>query len=230
MRIDILTLFPEVIKPFINASILHRAQQDGHVRFFVHDFREYSEDKHRRVDDYPYGGGAGMVLKVEPVVNALRGIDPDHEAVRILMSPQGLVYHQKKARTLAENTSLLILCGHYEGFDERIRDYFDMEVSIGDYVLTGGEVPALVVIDSVVRLLPGVLNNEASAVEDSFSEPLLEYPHYTRPRTFEGKKVPDVLLSGDHAKIAAWRREKALERTKKRRPDLYEAYRKKENS
>ncbi len=224
MKIDILTLFPDMVEPVINQSILHRAQEDGHVEIRVHDYREYSTDKHRSVDDYPYGGGAGMVLRVEPVVRALRDLDRKRNALRILMTPQGIPYSQARAKTLAKNDRIIILCGHYEGYDERIRDYFDVEISIGDYILTGGEIAAMVVVDSLVRLLPGVLNNEASAEEDSFSEGLLEYPHYTRPRVFEGKAVPDVLLSGDHGKIEVWRKEQALSRTKKRRPDLYERY------
>lgn len=224
MKIDILTLFPDMVEPVIDQSILHRAQEDGHVEIRVHDYREYSTDKHRSVDDYPYGGGAGMVLRVEPVVRALRDLDRKRNALRILMTPQGIPYSQARAKTLAKNDRIIILCGHYEGYDERIRDYFDVEISIGDYILTGGEIAAMVVVDSLVRLLPGVLNNEASAEEDSFSEGLLEYPHYTRPRVFEGKAVPDVLLSGDHGKIEVWRKEQALSRTKKRRPDLYERY------
>ncbi len=224
MRIDVLTLFPGMIEPVVSESILGRARETEIAEIQVHDFRQYSEDKHRRVDDYPYGGGAGMVLRVEPVVKALRNLDADNSALRVLLSPQGIPYSQSRARTLAKNDWIIILCGHYEGFDERIRDYFDVEISIGDYVLTGGELAALVVIDSVVRLLPGALNNEQSAAEDSFTDGLLEYPHYTRPRVFEGRKVPDVLLSGDHARIASWRREQALKRTKERRPDLYEAY------
>ncbi len=223
MRIDILTLFPDMVRPFFEHSILGRAKRDGHITVGIHDFREFSVDKHNTVDAAPYGGGAGMVLRVEPVVNALRDIDKDHTALRILMTPQGLPYNQERAATLAKNKHVIILCGHYEGYDERIRDYFDVEISIGDYVLTGGEAPALVVCDSIVRLLPGVLN-EASPAEDSFSRGLLEYPHYTRPRVFEGKAVPDILLSGDHAKIEAWRREESLKRTKKRRPDLYRKY------
>ncbi len=230
MRIDILTLFPDMIRPIVGQSILHRAQVDGHVDIHVHDYREYSTDKHRSVDDYPYGGGAGMVLRVEPVVRALRDLDDERQALRILMTPQGIPYSQERARTLAKNERIIILCGHYEGYDERIRDYFDVEISIGDYILTGGEIAAMVVVDSLVRLIPGVLNNEDSAKEDSFSAGLLEYPQYTRPRVFEGRAVPEVLLSGDHGKIEAWRKEQALMRTKKRRPDLYEDYLKRKDN
>ncbi|MFW5913444.1 MAG: tRNA (guanosine(37)-N1)-methyltransferase TrmD [Bacillota bacterium] len=229
MRIDVMTLFPKMIEPVLNHSILLRAQEEKHVEINVYDFRNYSDDKHRRVDDTPYGGGAGMVLKVQPVVETLRNIEGSETALKVLMTPQGIPYTHERAETMVQNDHIIILCGHYEGFDERIRDYFDIEISIGDFVLTGGEIAALALIDSMVRLLPDVLHNEASNKDDSFAGGLLEYPHYTRPRVFEGKAVPDVLLSGHHKEIENWRREKALERTKKRRPDLYEKYLKKQD-
>ncbi len=229
MRIDVLTLFPQMIEPVLKHSILKRAQEDKHVDIRIHDFRDYSEDKHMRVDDTPYGGGAGMVLKAQPVVDTLRSIENSDHALKILMTPQGKPYTHERAQTLIKNDHLIILCGHYEGFDERIRAYFDIEISIGDFVLTGGEIAALALIDSVVRLLPDVLHNSESNKDDSFASGLLEYPQYTRPRIFEGNSVPDVLLSGHHENIEAWRREKALERTKERRPDLYEKYIKKQD-
>lgn len=224
MRIDVMTLFPKMIEPVLNHSILLRAQQEKHVDINIYDFRNYSDDKHRRVDDTPYGGGAGMVLKVQPVVETLRNIEGSDHALKVLMTPQGIPYTHDRAETMIQNDHIIILCGHYEGFDERIRDYFDIEISIGDFVMTGGEIAALALIDSMVRLLPDVLHNEDSNKDDSFASGLLEYPHYTRPRVYEGKAVPEVLLSGHHAEIEKWRKEKALERTKRRRPDLYEKY------
>ena len=227
MRIDVLTLFKDMIEPVIKQSIIGRAIYEKKIEIHVIDFREYSLNKHKKVDDYPYGGGAGMVLQVEPVVRALRAIPHYEKAKKILLTPQGETYLQQKALDLSKEDHLILLCGHYEGFDERIRGYFDMELSIGDFVLTGGEYAALVVIDSVVRLIPGVLNKEASKDEDSFSEGLLEYPHYTRPAVFEGQEVPEVLLSGNHEAIRVWRETESLKRTKNRRQDLYQAYLKK---
>ena len=221
MRIDVLTLFPEMIQPVISQSIIGRAIMEIKLTVNVIDFRAYSTDKHRKVDDYPYGGGAGMVLKVEPVVRALRAIDHHESALKLLMTPQGKRYEQSDAKRFSASSHVIILCGHYEGFDERIREYFDEEISIGDFVMTGGEVAALAVIDSTIRLIPGILNKQASYEEDSFTDGLLEYPHYTRPREFEGKAVPEVLLSGDHAAIRAWRDMQAHKRTSTRRPDLY---------
>lgn len=221
MRIDVLTLFPEMIQPVISQSIIGRAIMEKKLTVNVIDFRAYSTDKHRKVDDYPYGGGAGMVLKVEPVVRALRAIDHHESALKLLMTPQGKRYEQSDAKRFSTSSHVIILCGHYEGFDERIREYFDEEISIGDFVMTGGEVAALAVIDSTIRLIPGILNKQASYEEDSFTDGLLEYPHYTRPREFEGKAVPEVLLSGDHAAIRAWRDMQAHKRTSTRRPDLY---------
>ncbi len=228
MRIDVLTLFPDMVIPVLSQSIVGRAQLEGKVRIHVIDYRDFSEDKHHKVDDYPYGGGAGMVLRVEPVVKALQSIENYQTAHKILMTPQGVQYHQSHAKALSSYNHLIIMCGHYEGYDERIRKYFDEEISLGDFVLTGGEVAALAIIESAVRLIPGVLNKDASHQDDSFSDGLLEYPQYTRPREFEGNTVPDVLLSGNHQAIAEWRQTMALERTKQRRPDLYETYLKKQ--
>ena len=230
MKITVLTLFPEMINPVIGQSIIGRAIYENKIQIEVIDYRSFSLNKHQKVDDTPYGGGAGMVLQVEPVVRALRAIDGYEKALKILMTPQGEPYHQAKAKTLSKAEHLIILCGHYEGFDERIRAYFDQEISIGDYVLTGGEVAALVLIDSTIRLIPGVLNKDASHEEDSFSDGLLEYPHYTRPPVFEGEAVPEVLLSGHHQAIANWRRAESIKRTRTRRPDLYEAYLKRQKN
>lgn len=225
MKIDVLTLFPEMFDGVFGASILGKAKEKGIVSLEAINFRAYSGNKHNTVDDYPYGGGGGMVLKPEPVFAAVEDLKLD-ENVRprvILMCPQGAQFTQQKAEELAKEQHLVLICGHYEGYDERIREYLVTdELSIGDYVLTGGEVPAMVVIDSVVRLLPGVLGNETSAVTDSYSTGLLEHPHYTRPAEFRGWAVPDVLISGHHANIEVWRREQSLLRTLQRRPDLLE--------
>lgn len=225
MKIDVLTLFPEMFDGVFGASILGKAKEKGIVSLEAINFRAYSGNKHNTVDDYPYGGGGGMVLKPEPVFAAVEELKID-ENVRprvILMCPQGVQFTQQKAEELAKEQHLVLICGHYEGYDERIREYLVTdELSIGDYVLTGGEVPAMVVIDSVVRLLPGVLGNETSAVTDSYSTGLLEHPHYTRPAEFRGWGVPDVLISGHHANIEVWRREQSLLRTLQRRPDLLE--------
>lgn len=224
MRIDVLTLFPGMFGGFLNESILYRAREIGKIEVNLLNFRDYSKNKHKKVDDYPFGGGAGMVLTVQPVVDALRSIPGHEKALKILMSPQGKTLNQALSYDLSKHEHLIILCGHYEGFDERIRAYFDMELSIGDYVLTGGELAAMVVIDAVTRLIPGVLNKEESHENDSFNGFLLDYPQYTRPREFEGKKVPEVLLSGHHEKIMQWRKEKQIEKTKLVRPNLYEKY------
>ena len=204
------------------ASIMKKAQEKGAVNFNVTDFRAFSNNKHNQVDDYPYGGGAGMVLKPEPLFNAVENLQAQGKKPRIiLMCPQGERYSQQKAEELAQEEDLIFLCGHYEGYDERIREHLVTdEISIGDFVLTGGELAAMTIIDSVVRLLPGVLGQEASHINDSFSTGLLEHPHYTRPADFRGMKVPDVLMSGNHAKIAEWREEQSLKRTFERRPDL----------
>jgi tRNA (guanine37-N1)-methyltransferase len=225
MRIDVLTLFPEMFDGVFGASILGKARDKGLVSLRAVNFRDYANNKHNTVDDYPYGGGGGMVLKPEPLFAAVEDLMPeDGKQPRvILMCPQGEPYSQRKAEELAAQEHLVFVCGHYEGYDERIREHLATdELSIGDYVLTGGELPAMVVIDSVVRLLPGVLGNETSAVTDSFSTGLLEYPHYTRPAVFRDWEVPEILLSGHHAKVEAWRREQSLLRTLKRRPELLE--------
>ena len=226
MKVDIVTIFPGMFKGPIDESILKRAQEKNLVEIEVHDLRQWTKDKHKTVDDSPYGGGPGMVMMVEPVDKAIRSLlaqqgDSLTKPKVILMTPQGKQFEQKKAQELSKLEHLIFICGHYEGVDERVREHLvDEEISIGDYVLTGGELPAMVVIDSVVRLIPGVLGKEASLDEESFSNGLLEYPHYTRPEEFEGWKVPDVLLSGNHAEIAKWRKEQALKRTQQRRPDL----------
>lgn len=224
MHMDVLTLFPEMFYGVMNASILKKAQDKNKFSYDLINFRDYSENKHQKVDDYPYGGGAGMVLTPQPIFDAVDAIKTKRNTKPriILMCPQGEQFQQEKAEELAKEEHLIFICGHYEGFDERIRHLATDELSIGDYVLTGGELGAMVVIDSVVRLLPDVLGNKASAPQDSFSTGLLEHPHYTRPANFRGMKVPDVLLSGDHQKIEAWRKREAIRRTFERRNDLLE--------
>lgn len=224
MRIDILTLFPEMFTGVLGNSILHRATEKEAVSYHVTNFREFADNKHKTVDDYPYGGGAGMVLKPQPIFDAVAkltertGVDKPRI---ILLCPQGERYTQRKAEELAKEKHLLFICGHYEGYDERIRTHLVTdEISIGDYVLTGGELGAMVVIDSVVRLLPEVLGKEESHQQDSFSTGLLEHPHYTRPADFRGIKVPDILMSGNHKLIEEWRTKESLRRTLERRPDL----------
>jgi tRNA (guanine37-N1)-methyltransferase len=227
MQIDILTLFPEMIESVFNTSILKKAQEKNKFHYNLINFREYTENKHNKVDDYPYGGGAGMVLAPQPIFDAVESITKEKESAPrvVLMCPQGERYTQRKAEELAREDHLILICGHYEGYDERIREHLVTdEISIGDYVLTGGELGAMVVVDSVVRLLPDVLGNEESAPLDSYSTGLLEHPHYTRPADFRGLKVPEVLTSGDHAKIESWRRNESLKRTYQRRKDLLENY------
>ncbi|MGG3572071.1 tRNA (guanosine(37)-N1)-methyltransferase TrmD [Bacillus gobiensis] len=227
MKIDFLTLFPEMFDGVLQSSILKKAQEKKAVQFQVVNFRDFSANKHLTVDDYPYGGGAGMVLKAQPVFDAVKHLtEPLSKPPRIvLLCPQGERFTQQKAEELANEEHLMFICGHYEGYDERIRTHLVTdELSIGDFVLTGGELPAMVMADSVVRLLPGVLGKEESHIQDSFSTGLLEHPHYTRPADYEGLKVPDVLLSGDHAKIEEWRRKESLRRTYMRRPDLLDSY------
>ncbi len=223
MRIDVLTLFPEVFQPYVTASIIGRAQQAGLVEILTHQLRDYSRDPHRKVDDRPFGGGAGMILLCQPVCDAVEAIekmDP-RAALRILLTPQGRRFDQSAAQRYARCERLLLICGHYEGFDERIVELLrPEEVSLGDFVLTGGEIAALAIIDSVVRLLPGALGHERAAAEESFQAGRLEYPQYTRPREYRGLSVPDVLLTGHHEQIARWRREQSELRTRQRRPDL----------
>lgn len=227
MRIDVISLFPGVFEPVLGSSMLGIARERNVLEFFSHDLRSWAlPGVHRQVDDAPYGGGAGMVLRPEPVfaaVDAVRALD-DRSASVLLMTPQGERFGQGRAEQLAACDRLILVCGRYEGVDERIRAVADLELSIGDYVLTGGELPAMVVIDAVARLLPGVLGGESSTEEESFTMGLLEYPHYTRPATFRGRDVPDVLLSGDHARVARWRREQAIRRTARRRPDVLAAH------
>lgn len=225
MNIHVLSLFPAMFEGVFHSSILKKAQENEAVRFDVTDFREYSENKHHKVDDYPYGGGAGMVLKPEPLFNAVEAVTEGATKPPrvILMCPQGERFTQRKAEELASEENLVFICGHYEGYDERIREHLVTdELSLGDFVLTGGEIASMAIIDSVVRLLPGVLGNQESSVQDSFSTGMLEHPHYTRPATYRGMSVPDVLLSGNHGEIKKWRMEQSLKRTLERRPDLLE--------
>ena len=220
MKIDILTLFPNMYQGIFDESIIKRAIDEGRVEINIHNFRDYTLDPHKKVDDTPYGGGAGMVLTCQPIFDCVRSLKSD-DSIVILMTPDGDVYKQKRAYELSKKKHLILICGHYEGFDERIRTICDMEISIGDYVLTGGELASMVLVDSIVRLMPGVIE-EDSHVNDSFNNNLLDYPTYTKPRVYEGMEVPEVLLSGDHKKIDEYRREMSLQRTKERRPDLLE--------
>jgi len=220
MRIDILTLFPEMLDSFFKESILKRAIEKKLVEINIINFRDYTNDPHGKVDDTPYGGGPGMVLTCQPIFDCIRSIKTDNSKV-IMLTPDGIPYKQKQAYDLSHEKHLILLCGHYEGFDERIRSIVDLEISIGDYVLTGGELPALVLVDSIIRLLPGVIEEE-SHIEDSFNNSLLDYPTYTKPRVFEEMEVPEVLLNGNHKKIDEFRREMRYNRTRERRPDLLE--------
>ncbi len=225
MRIDILTLFPEMFAGPFDHSIIKRAKEQGIADIIIHNIRDYTHDKHRTVDDYPYGGGAGMVLKPEPIFEAVEAIKAtaDEEMTVILLSPQGRLFNQKMAWELSIKPHLVLICGHYEGIDERVRDNLvDEELSIGDYVLSGGEGAVMVVVDAVVRLLPGAVGSEISVRNDSHSSGLLQYPQYTRPEIYRGWSVPRVLLSGNHGEIAQWRHQQSLLRTFKRRPDLME--------
>lgn len=224
MRIDVITLFPGILEPVLSASMLRIAREKGLFDVHLHDLRDWTDDPHRTTDDYPYGGGPGMVMKPEPVFRAVRAVTalaPETPVV-IFLSPTGERFAQPTAIELSSERRLLLVCGRYEGFDERCFTLANKVLSIGDYVLTGGEIPALAVIDAVVRLIPGVLGHDDSATDESFSTGLLEYPQFTRPASFEGLDVPEVLLSGDHARIARWRREQAIERTARLRPDMLE--------
>jgi tRNA (guanine37-N1)-methyltransferase len=230
MRIDILTLFPEMFPAVLGASIIGRARRAGVVDIRVTDIRDYSTDRHRKVDDNPFGGGPGMVMMCQPVFDAVEAVRADGgPAGKVaLLSPQGRRLDQQLVEQLADQERLILVAGHYEGFDERIRTRLaDTEISLGDFVCSGGELPSMVVVDAVVRLLPGALGEPESARQDSFSSGLLDYPHYTRPRDFRGMQAPDVLLSGDHARIDRWRQEQARQRTRERRPDLWEQYERK---
>ena len=230
MKVSIITLFPEVFEPILNSSILKRAQKKGLVKFELINLRNFGEGRHQVVDDRPYGGGAGMVLKADVLSKAVshlllavsQKLKAKSQKLKIILtSASGTPYKQKKAMELSKLDHVVIVCGHYEGVDQRfIEKYVDEEISIGDYVLTGGEIPAMAIVDSITRLIPGVLEKPEATIDESFSENLLEYPHYTRPEEFEGEKVPKVLLSGNHAEIKKWRTQKSIEKTKKIRPDL----------
>lgn len=219
MRIDVLTLFPEMFAP-LSMSILGRAQKNGKIEIAITDIRDYTQDKHRKCDDTPFGGGAGMIMTPQPIASAINALDPDHKAHRVYLSPKGRTFNQKIVTEYAKLDRLLLLCGHYEGVDQRVIDLFiDEELSVGDYVLTGGEIPAMAVTDAVSRYVDGVIKSESLDAE-SFSAGLLEYPQYTKPQEFMGIKVPDVLLSGNHGEVDKWREKKSLEITAARRPDL----------
>lgn len=226
MRIDIITIFPKMFEPVLNESIIKRAQNKGKVKILVHDLRDYTSNKHRKVDDRPFGGGSGMVMNAEPIFKAVESVkhtthDTRHTTKTVLLCPQGRRFNQDSAKRIAKCKHIILICGHYEGVDERVRqNLVDEEISIGDYVLTGGELPAMVLVDALVRLIPGVLGDKNSLNFESFEGNLLEYPHYTRPANFRAMTVPEVLLSGDHKSIEAWRKKEAIKRTKQRRPDL----------
>ena len=220
MKIDVLTLFPDMFNNIFNESIIKRALDNNLVEINIHNIRDYSKDPHKKVDDTPYGGGAGMVLMCQPIFDAVKALRRDNSKV-ILLTPSGKLYKQSIALDLSKEKHLILLCGHYEGFDERIKTICDLELSIGDYILTGGEIPAMVIIDSITRLIDGVIRKE-SYENESFTDNLLDYPTYTKPRVYEGLSVPDVLVNGNHEKINKWRREQQIEMTKKNRPDLLE--------
>ncbi|EGT5368475.1 transfer RNA (guanine-N(1)-)-methyltransferase (M1G-methyltransferase) (tRNA [GM37] methyltransferase) [Clostridioides difficile] len=225
MRFHIMTLFPEIFNSYMDESIMKRAVEKGIIEVHIYNIRDFSNNKHKKVDDYPFGGGAGMVMTPQPIYDTYKHIITTHNINNpsvIYLTPKGKVYNQSMAKQMSLKEDIILLCGHYEGIDERIIDLIVTdEISIGDYVLTGGELPALIMIDSISRLIPGVLNQEESFEEESFKDNLLEYPHFTRPRDFEGLKVPEVLLSGNHKKIDEWRREESIRITKERRFDLY---------
>jgi len=222
IKFDVLSIFPEMFSSPLNFSLLKKAQEKGLLNICLHDIRNWANDKHKMTDDAPYGGGCGMVMKVEPLEKALAAIRcPEDDSLVVLMTPQGEIFNQKIAAQLAEKKQIIIICGRYEGVDERIREHLvDREISIGDYILTGGELAALILIDAVSRLIPDVLGNPESTLNESFSHNLLEYPQYTRPAEYKGWMVPDVLLSGNHAEIELWHKRESLKRTYQRRPDL----------
>jgi len=228
MKFHILTLFPELVSSVLNESIIGRAQKNGLIEVYAHNIRDYTKNKHRKVDDTPYGGGKGMLMATQPIYDCYRAVRdsmPEGNVKAVYMSPRGRVFDQRMAVELSSLDGLIILCGHYEGVDQRIIDeIIDEEISVGDYVLTGGELPACIVVDAVSRLIDGVLADEVCYKDESISSGLLEYPQYTRPPVFNGKEVPEVLLSGHHGNIDKWRHERSLEITKERRPDLYETY------
>lgn len=223
MRFDIITIFPEILKPILNESILKRAQEKKKVQIAVHDLRDYTDDKHLKVDDRPFGGGPGMLMTPQPIFDAVKKIKGRKKAYVILTCPTGNKLTQAKLHKLKKEKNIIIICGHYEGVDERVREKLvDESISIGDFVLTGGEIPALVLVDGITRLIPGVLGKDESAKDESFEVDRLEYPQYTRPANFRGIKIPDVLLSGHHKEIDEWRLEQSRKKTKKNRPDLLE--------
>jgi len=226
MRFYILTLFPEMVEACLKTSVLGRAAQNGHITFQAVNIRDYTLDRHKKVDDYTYGGGAGMLMQAQPVYDAWKSVQKEGQRIRtVYVTPQGRTFTQEIARELAGEEEIVFLCGHYEGVDERVLEETVTDyVSIGDYVLTGGELPAMVMIDAIARLVPGVLHNEESAQTESFQNGLLEYPQYSRPFLWHDREVPAVLISGDHKRVEEWRREQSLARTKERRPDLYEKY------
>lgn len=222
MIIDILTLFPEEFYGVINSSIIKRAKEANIVTINIIDYREYSSKRNKRVDDYSYGGGAGMIIEVQPIYDALKAIDPNHQVHRIITSAQGSTFNQAKAQQLSKYEHLIFICGHYEGIDSRIDNYIDEKISIGDFILTGGEIATMAMIDAIIRLLPDALGNNESSIDESFENNLLEYPQYTRPPVFDGIEVPEVLLSGDHAKIDKWRMYMSIKETWEKRKDLLE--------
>lgn len=225
MNFHILTLFPDMVRDGLHTSILGRAVENGHISMNVINIRDYTIDKHKKVDDYPYGGGAGMLMQAQPIYDAWKAVCGEKKPRTVYVTPQGSVFNQSMAIDLAKEKDLIILCGHYEGVDERVLEEIVTDyVSIGDYVLTGGELPAMVMVDAISRMVPGVLSNEDSGVTESFYDNLLEYPQYSRPEVWHDKKVPEVLLSGHHKKIEEWRLEQSIKRTQERRPDLYEKY------
>lgn len=228
LRIDIISAVPDLLYSPINNSIIKRARDKGLVQIYIHDLRDYTTDKHQKIDDYPYGGGAGMVLSPQPVFDCIENLTSERSYDEIIFTaPDGEVFEQQHANHFSVKSNIIFLCGHYKGVDQRIRDeLITQEYSIGDYVLSGGELPALVMTDAVVRLIPGVLGDSESALTDSFQDTLLDAPVYTRPATFRGLEIPDVLLSGDHKKIEKWRSDEAEKRTKERRPDLYDKFKK----
>lgn len=230
MRIDIITLLPKLLDGALSESIIKRAQDKGLVEIHIHNLRDYCEDKHRTADDYPFGGEAGMVMKVEPIYKIITQLRSEREYDEVIYtSPDGITYNQQEANRLSTLGNLIILCGHYKGVDYRVREHLiTREISIGDYVLTGGELPAMVMVDAVARLVPGVLHNDESATTESFHNDLLEYPQYSRPEVWRDKKVPEILLSGNHAKVDEWRLAQSIERTKRLRPDLYEKWAKRQ--
>lgn len=220
MQIDILTLFPEMFDGVFQASILGRAQQNGLLSVKMHNIRDYADNKHRKTDDYPFGGGAGMVMMAQPIFDCMEAVTNGQKAHRILLTPRGRLLSTQRAKELAKMDRLVLLCGHYEGVDERVNAIIDEEISIGDYVLTGGELPAMVLVDCLSRFVPGVLGSSESAEDESHSNGLLEYPQYTRPADFRGMQVPEILLNGHHAKIMEWRHEQSLKKTHEMRPEL----------